>query len=219
MEGPAAGTSAADVALRPAVDVTLAPGVPVEGRVAREREPDSYVLTVPEGQRRVRLTVSGRPTVGVGLTLLDESGTEVPMTFAPGQESGTVDHEAAVEPGQTYRLLVDQPPFSVVIAYDTSASISNYVPIMAAAVRSYTRGIVSGEEAVQLIDLEADPFPPDFSDDSWEIQSELAAHAGSQTGSSAVEIGLIDALDAARGARGAAGHLPLDGRRDRLLPQ
>ncbi len=193
-----------DVASQPAQDVELEAGIPVDGRVARGDDPASYVFTVPEGQHMARIAVSGRPTVGVGLTLLDESGAEVPMVFGPGRQPGTVDHEAPVVPGQTYRLLVEQPPFSVVVVYDTSASISGYVPIMAAALRSYTRGIVSGEEAVQIIDLEADAFPEEFSDDPWLIQSQLAAHAGSQTGSSSVEIGLIDALDLLLAAREGA---------------
>ena len=187
----------------PVQDIVLEPGTPVDGRVARGGDPASYVFTVPQGQRAARIAVSGRPTVGVGLTLLDASGAEVPTTFGPGRVPGTVDHQATVVPGQTYRLLVEQPPFSVVVVYDTSASISGYVPIMSAALRSYTRGIVPGEEAVQLIDLEADPFPDEFSDDPWLIQSQLAAHAGSQTGSSSVEIGLIDALDLLAAREGA----------------
>ena len=128
-----------------------------------------------------RFSVSGRPTVGVGLTLFDEGGARGAHGSASrGSRPGTVDHVAAVIPGRTYRLLVDQPPFSVVVVYDTSASISGYVPIMAAALRSYTRGLVPGEEAVQLIDLEGDLRCLDeFSDDPWLIQNALDAHAGS----------------------------------------
>jgi Mg-chelatase subunit ChlD len=175
------------------VDVALIPGDPAGGRVSRGQDIDWYTLTIPEDQITARFSVSGRPSVGVGLALFDESGAEVPMGRQPGSRPGTVDHVASVTPGSSYRLRVEQPPSSVVVAYDTSMSIAHYVPIMAGALRSYSRGVVPGEEAVQLIDYDAQPLLEDFSDDAWELQSSLDAHAGSQTGSSSAEVGLIDA--------------------------
>jgi Mg-chelatase subunit ChlD len=177
------------------VDVPLMAGQPVDGRVARGIEEDSYVFTVPPGQLVATFSVSGRPTVGVGLSLQDETGVDVPMAVTSGEVPGTIDHRATVSPGSRYRLMVDQPPFSVVVVYDTSGSVGGYIPTMTAALRTYLSGLVPGGEAVQLLDIQALPVPDEFSDDRWLILSELDAHAGSQTGSSEAEIGLIDALD------------------------
>jgi hypothetical protein len=175
------------------VDRVLVAGDRVGGRVSRGRDVDWYTATIPEDGVTARFVVSGRPTVGVGLALYDESGAEVPMGLEPGARPGTVEHVASVSPGASYRLRVEQPPFSVVVAYDTSMSIAQYVPIIAGALRSYTRGVVPGEEALQLIDFDAPPLLEDFSDDGWLLQNRLDAHTGSQTGSSSAETGLIDA--------------------------
>jgi hypothetical protein len=167
--GPAAGAS----------DALLEPGLPARGCVARGEVVDAYTLTVPAGQHSVRFTVSGRPTVGVGLTLFDDSGVEVPITASSGGREGSVEQVAAVTPGARYRLEVEQPPFSVVVLFDTSGSVGPFVPIMTTALRSYLGGIVAGEEAVQLFDLEGPPLPDEFSDDPWLILNALDAHAGS----------------------------------------
>jgi hypothetical protein len=174
-------------------DRALLPGDRVSGRVSRGQDVDWYALTIPADQVTARFVVSGRPSVGVGLALYDESGAEVPMGLEPGARPGTVEHVASVSPGSSYRLRVEQPPFSVVVAYDTSTSVAQYVPVIAGALRAYTRGLVPGEEALQLIDLEASPLLDDFSDDGWLLQNRLDAHTGSQTGSSSAETGLIDA--------------------------
>jgi Mg-chelatase subunit ChlD len=185
----------------PAVDTDdadrpLRAGARVRGCVARGMTEDTFIIDVPEGQRSVRFTVSGRPTVGVGLSLLDASGSEVPLVSSTSGTAGQIEHRAAVSPEGRYELTVGQPPFSVVVLFDTSGSVGPFVPIMTSALRSYLGGIVPGEEALQLFDLEGPPLPEEFSDDPWLILNALDAHAGSITGSSSAESGLIDGLDA-----------------------
>jgi Mg-chelatase subunit ChlD len=174
----------------------LEAGEPASGCVARGEVVDTYTFTVPAGQQAARFTVTGRPTVGVGLTVRDESGVAVALAATDSERAGSIDLDARVTPGATYRLEVNQPPFSVAILFDTSGSVGPFVPIMTSALRSYLGGIVAGEEALQLFDLEGPPLPEDFSDDPWLILNALDAHAGSITGSSAAEAGLIDGLDA-----------------------
>jgi Mg-chelatase subunit ChlD len=180
----------------------LAPGETVQGCVRRGATVDGYTFTVPDGQRSVRFSVTGRPTVGVGLTLVDAAGVDVPLAASPGSTAGTIDLVAAVEPGASYRMSVDQPPFSVVVLFDSSGSVGPYIPIMTSALRSYLGGIVTGEEALQLFDLEGPPLPEEFTDDPWLVLNALDAHAGSLTGSSSAESGLIDGLDALAGRQG-----------------
>ena len=52
----------------------LPAGERANGRVHTGEDVDWYSLTVPEGQNTLELSVSGRPTVGVGLTLTDAAG-------------------------------------------------------------------------------------------------------------------------------------------------
>jgi Mg-chelatase subunit ChlD len=177
-------------------DRLLEAGTRVRGCVARGVTEDGYTITVPEGQRSARFSVTGRPTVGVGLRLIDASGSAVPLAASTSDSAGQVEYLAAVSPGARYELVVAQPPFSVVVLFDTSGSVGPFVPIMTSALRNYLGGIVEGEEALQLFDLEGPPLPEEFSDDPWLILNALDAHAGSVTGSSSAESGLIDGLDA-----------------------
>jgi hypothetical protein len=182
--------------------VPLEPGTAVGGCLARGAFAHAYSFSVPPGQQTARFTVSGRPTVGVALRLLDETGVEVPMSSAVSGELGTVEQSAAVIPGVGYRLEVTQPPFSAVVLFDSSGSVGPYLPIMTSALRAYLGGIVVGEETLQLFDLEGPPLPEEFTDDAWLILGALDAHAGSLTGSSNAESGLIDGLDALAGRQG-----------------
>ncbi len=63
---------------------TLTPGTTAAGRVHRDEDIDWYSIVVPAGQNSISIDVGGVPTVGVSLTLFDDTGTEVPMTFGEG---------------------------------------------------------------------------------------------------------------------------------------
>ena len=76
-------------------------------------EADWYTFTVPDQDNTLAIDVAGRPIVTVALTLHDLEGLEVPMLFRAGDRPGTVQYEAEVTPGATYRLRVEQPPSSL----------------------------------------------------------------------------------------------------------
>ncbi len=181
----------------------LPAGERVSGRVHTAEDVDWYSLTVPAGQNTLELGVSGRPTIGVGLTLADASGADVPMVFSPGDDPGTVSYRAAVEPGATYYVEVAQPPSSIVFAFDTSGSMGNYLSFVLQALRTFADGVTPGQEAVLIKPFEEKPLLPDWSDQPYVLQNAVRAYAIGD-GSSSAETALIDAstaLSAREGAR------------------
>ena len=176
----------------PETATPLVPGEDVKGRVHIGEDEDWYAITAPEGNNTLKLTVTGNAWVGVKLTLVDDAGLEVPMSFDPVKsETATAIYSATVIQGQTYNLLVEQPPHSVAISFDTSTSLSNYAPYVNQALRSFATAIVPGQEFVNIVPFESDPLLDHWSDLPYEIQSAINSYVD-QTLSSSAETALID---------------------------
>ena len=179
----------------------LIPGTTAAGRVHRDQDVDWYSIAVPTGQNSISIDVGGVPTVGVSLTLFDLSGQEVPMTFGEGTDGG-LQYQANVTAGATYRVRVQQPPFSAVFAFDTSASMGNYLPFVYQALRAYTGGVVKGDEEVKVQPFEEQTLLPDWSDDAYLLQDAVDRYVVAG-GSSSAETALIDASKQLAGREGA----------------
>ena len=140
----------------PATAVPLAPDTMVTGSAHRGTDVDYYSVTTAPGRNSVKFTVGGTPTVGVSLSLYDPTGTRVPMTFGDGAVPGTVAYVANVEPDATYFVKVEQPPLAAVFAFDSSGSMTPYLPVIEQVKRAY------------LADSRLDDVPPkviEFKDD------------------------------------------------------
>ncbi len=179
----------------------LRSGDQATGRVHRDQDVDWYSVTIPAGKNSLAITVGGVPAVGVSLTLFDEAGQTVPMTFGPGDE-GTVSYAANVTSGATYRIRVTQPPFSAVFTFDTSGSMGSYLPFVTEALRAYTAGVTKGEEAVKVTPFEEDPLLNDWADDPYLLQDAVDRYVLGE-GSSGAEAALIDASGELAGREGA----------------
>lgn len=193
----------AEVPDTPDQAVPLEAGAPIEGRVHRGRDVDWYSFQVPEGHRSVTLTVGGAPSVGVGLDLVDSAGSPVPAVFGPGRVPGTIDYQANVRGGETYKVQVRQPPLSAVVAYDTSISLSNYQPLVTQSIRGYAAGVVPGQEAMNFLPFGREPLLEEWTDDPYVLRSAVDGFLG-DVSSSAAETGIIDAsrlLSTREGAR------------------
>ena len=175
----------------PADAVPLESRVTVEGRVQRGVVDDWYAVTIPEDQRTLELVLGGTPFVGTTVQIQARDGTLIPVVLDRGAVGQTRRLSASVEPGATYLLRVHQPALSAVIALDTSASI-DLTPV-AQALDAYARGIVAGEEWVQLLPFGGGALLEDWSDDRWEVADALTRLI--PPGSSSVEPTLIDAAD------------------------
>jgi Mg-chelatase subunit ChlD len=172
------------------------------GRVQAEHDVDWYAFSVPADQNSVRFTVGGRPSVGVKLTLVDEGGASVPMTFEQGDEPGTVIYTAAVTGGAEYRVLVEQPPFSAVVTFDTSGSMGSYLSFVTQALRSYADGVTKGQESIQVVPFEEPPLLADWSDDAYALGNAVASYVP-LSGSSSAEAALLNAITLLTGHQGA----------------
>ncbi len=140
----------------PETALPLAPDVTATGYVSRDTDVDWYAVTAAAGEHRLTFTVGGMPTLGVSLNLYDAAAAPVPMAFDDGTMPGTVNYTADVEPGVTYHLKVQQPPFSAVFSFDSSGSMSPYLPVIEQVKRAY------------LADRRQDDVPPEiieFKDD------------------------------------------------------
>jgi hypothetical protein len=203
-----AGDAGADDNDTPETADPFESGVPANGRVHIDRDVDWYTIGIPEGQNSLRLEVAGTPTVGVSLTLMDPGGIEVPMTFGRGTQPGTVGYAATVTPGGTYLLRVQQPPFSAIVTFDTSGSMSAYYPYVVQGVRAFTADVVRGREGVNLIPFEEEPLLDTFSDEPFVLQDAIDRYVlGS--GSSGAEQAILDASKELVGRQGARAILVL----------
>jgi hypothetical protein len=173
----------------------LGAGEVARGTAHRGRDVDWYALGVPDRHQSLRLTLRGVPAVGTALTLVDESGAPVPTIVSPGAIPGSVEYATDVVPGGRYRVRVDQPPFSAVVAYDTSMSMGPYLPVVYGAVRSYAQGVEEGAESVLIQPFEEDPLLEEWSDQTFVIQDAVNRYVN-QGSSSSAETGLIDAIEA-----------------------
>lgn len=147
----------------------LAEGDLAEGRVHFDSDTDWYRLSIPHGQHSLALTLTGRPVVGAGLSLFDDEGGEVPMTFGAGRESGSVTYLAAVEPGASYVVGVSQPRSSVLVSFDSSASVVAQLSAIESGLRAFSEGMSGEREALRVVPFDGEPLLPHWSSDPWEI--------------------------------------------------
>lgn len=163
----------------------LAIGEAAAGVVHRGQDSDWYTLTIPEGQHTLALTLRGTPVVGTALAVTGAGGANVPVTFGPGDEAGTVTYLAPVQPGEAYRVEVSQPPASVAFAFDTSASVATQLEGIRNGLVSFAGGIEPGAEAVRILPFDGQPLLPDWSDDRYEIDGAVDAYVMGASSSAA----------------------------------
>lgn len=180
---PAGGKSKTEA--RPLALDTEAPG-----RASAEAA-EYWSIEVPEGGLGLTLTLKGRPDLGVTVRLEDAAGKAVPLTVA-NEDGQTRVSNAAVTPGR-YTAIVEEPPRSIAVVWDTSASVGPYVQTIIQSVRSFVRFLQPGRDEVQLMafdDPTARPLLPDFTGDPLTAFSALNGYDWSD-GSSNAEGGAL----------------------------
>ncbi len=134
----------------------LAPETTVTGLVHRGDDVDWYTLTTGPRQESLTFTVGGTPTLGVRVRLYDAAGTEVPTVFGDGEVPGTGAHRATVQPNTTYRVEVDQPTFNAVFAFDSSGSMTPYMPLIEQVQRAYLADRQQDEVPARILNFTDD---------------------------------------------------------------
>lgn len=181
----------------------LAPGTRVAGRVAIGSDADEYLVEVPDGQHSIHLEVGGEPVVGVRLHLVGPDGAEVPLAFSSRAATGDL-YSANVTPGTTYRVRVEQPPFSAVLMYDTSLSIAGYWGPIRQGLMAFAGDVVRGRDRVMIIPFgeNGTPLVRDWSDDAWQLQAALEGSiADGDSSTEASVLRALEVLEARQGAR------------------
>ncbi|WP_263721655.1 VWA domain-containing protein [Albidovulum sediminicola] len=154
----------------PAAAVDLPTGVAIASSAQIERNEDWWRVFVPEGPPQ-QLTLSFAAAVPeVVPELQTPEGTVVPLAAS---QTGGRTYSAVLVPG-AYLLRVFEPPRSVVITWDTSGSVSPYIPKTVAAVRSWAKALVPGRDALNLLPFgAAGPMLPDFAVSPEEVAPAL----------------------------------------------
>lgn len=195
LPSPAGGANAAEA-------VALKEGQEIVSSVQIERNEDWWRIAVPEGIHR--LTVGfpdiSRPEIAWRLT--GPEGDEIPLSRAASETIGLV-LSASVGPGE-HLLNIVEPPRSVVILWDTSGSVSQYIPRTLAAVRLWAQSLIPGRDVLQLL-----PFGESkLLLDNWADRPEAVYQALANlpaTGSSDAEKALAAASIALAGRTGVHG--------------
>ena len=147
-------------------------------------------------------------------------GGSVPMSFEPGDCTGHRRRTAAtVTPGASYRVRVQQPPFSAVFTFDTSGSMGNYLGVRVRGdAQPFSAGVVPGGEAVQIVPFEEEPLLPEWSDEPVRAPGRHRGRRWIGAARARLRRPLINATDAAGEAgEGAKAVLTGHGRRDLVL--
>lgn len=171
----------------------------VSGLVERGRDSDHWRFTAPEGETRAALSLSGRPAVLARLALFDEAGAPIALRRLPSGP-GEALWEAAVAPGAAYRVEVDEPPRSVVVAVDVSGSLAPFWAPIRAGLSAMAETMTPGRDFVRILPFDQEPAG-EWTDDPAVSRRTLAALSGLVTGSG-VEPTVLRALRDLAGREG-----------------
>jgi hypothetical protein len=183
-----------DASDAPASAQPLEAGRTAQGTVQRGQDEDWYMVAIPDGHEGLALTLDGAPTVGSTLALETDDGRPIPATAGPGERPGSVAYRAAVEPGSSVRVRVEQPPASVAFVFDTSISVGPYLPYVYGGLRAYTADIVEGSESILIVPFEEAPLLDGWSDQPYVLQDAVNRYINAASSSSA-ETAMVEILD------------------------
>lgn len=159
----------------PLAPTALALTSPASGSVRRGILVNWYVVDLPPGTQSVRADFAGALPPDVALTLIGVDGKEHPLEPEVGTPGTLV---AAATPG-LWRLRVAQPPASVVVAWDTSGSVSGFYPSVARMVRQLAWQLHADSEEINLVPFreESSSFlMKDWSGDRADVYAALHAY-------------------------------------------
>ena len=152
---------------------SLTSGNEVSGQVQRGKDEDWYKLSVPQGQNRLRLVLSGLPTVLVEPQLIDGNGVSVPIN-AGDKDATRAGYSADVTPGD-YLLRVFEPIMSTIVTWDNSGSVSPYAVGIYQALDEFARGVAPQTELVNFLPFQEKQY--DLLRKEWTDQPLVLAEA------------------------------------------
>jgi len=181
---------------------SLRSGEKVAGQVQRGKDEDWYRLSVSEGQNRLRIDLSGIPTLLVEPQLIDADGRNVELKR--GDKNAVHGYYSArVMPGN-YLLQIREPIMSTVVTWDNSGSVSPYAASIYQALEEFASGVVPQTELVNFLPFQQQKY--DLLSREWTDQPLLLAEAlnnyDRSDASSAAEANLLAAVKHLRERQG-----------------
>ena len=131
----------------PVAAEAIASGAVATGWVSQTRPSAWFLIDPPPDARRLVLAATGD---GARVALTDRTGASVPLTPDPGGQA------APIAPGQgPFRLEISRPADAIVVAWDTSLSVSTYTPAILSAVRDMAENLSPGVQAMNFVPFRA----------------------------------------------------------------
>lgn len=192
---PAGGANAAEA-------VNLNEGPAIVSSVQIERNEDWWRIAVPEGMHRLTVRFPGISQPEMAWRLTGADGADISLIRAASTTNDLI-LTASVGPGD-HLLTIFEPPRSVVILWDTSGSVAQYIPRTLAAVRLWAQSLIPGRDVIQLLPFGSDKLLlDDWAENPEDVYQALANLP--TTGSSGAEQALAKASIALTGRPGING--------------
>lgn len=173
----------------------LAPGAQASGVVKLGDSGEWYRIEVPNAARQLIFQLGGQPVPEAAIALEDRTGklqSLVPDPDSPGKYS------TPVQKG-TYFLHVTQPRRSVIVAFDTSGSVTGFMKGIERVVDQLSHDMKPGEEEVNLLPFRSpdrdSPMLDQFSGEPGDVVAALAGYTWGDNSSNA-EAALIGSVRA-----------------------
>ena len=122
----------------------------VQGTVQIGERMAWYRVDVPADQNAIVLRLTGEPTINARAVFQDAAGKPLPVTSEPVSPAEQVI-TATVAGGSTAYFRIEEPPRSVIFAWDQSGSLGAYQHTIYSALMTYIAGVTPGREAVNLL--------------------------------------------------------------------
>jgi outer membrane protein OmpA-like peptidoglycan-associated protein len=181
----------------------IKPAKAYRGRVSVGEDEDWYRIKVPDDHNRISLKIQGDPVLRAVATLTDESGKEVAGATTPGA-TGVTSVEANVQGGKTYYLKLAEPPRSIALVWDNSASIRNYTGPVYRGLERFVEAVQPGKEFVNLLPFQLKPkfLLAQWSDQPFVLQGAVQNYNRGDASSNA-EVSLLAAAEELRPRKGS----------------
>lgn len=158
------------------------------GEVSRGKRSDWMKVTAPPETDTLRLEVTGRGAFRPGAAVLDAAGEIVACEEddpEPGPDVGVV-LTCPVAGGSPAWIRIEEPPRSVVISWDSSASVAPFRASIWRALTRFSAGLAPGREEANLLPFGAKkPLLEEWARTPLDLQRALAAYPHRDSSSAA----------------------------------
>jgi hypothetical protein len=122
------------------------------GRVEEPGDERHYRLVLEEGDNTLAFALKESQRGRLETSLLDPLGEPVHLSWRMGEGESRIAEAVGLAPGE-YRLVLREPPRSVVFIWDGSGSVANHQPSIYQALNRFAEGLKPGREVFNMMPL------------------------------------------------------------------